>query len=64
MNPNPDFVDDGRRYCRYRHDLALTQQELADELGVGTETITRRETGRVKIRPEAWMAMKYLSDRG
>ena len=44
--------------------LALTQGELAQEMGITTETLSRLELGRNQIRPYVWFAMKYLAKRG
>ncbi len=47
-------------YKMHRKTLALTQRALAARLEVSRETITRRESGALKINKEAKMAMLQL----
>ena len=45
-------------YARIRHELGLTQQELAQLLGVCIMTISRRERGTNPIETEAVRALR------
>ncbi len=50
-------------YREHRKALGLTQQGLADALGVTRATVNSREGGRVKLSPEMVMAIRSLSKR-
>ena len=51
MNINPDLNDEaileelGKRLTQRRIELALTQQELAEQAGIGKRTLERLEAG-------------------
>lgn len=47
-------------YKGHRETLEMTQRALADRLGVSRETITRRESGALRIDEEAKLAMLQL----
>lgn len=50
----------GKEFRRRRKALGLKQQQLADELGVAGETISRWETGKWKLEPWVNLALKGL----
>lgn len=60
LRAKAEFVDDGRAFWRARKRLRLSQEQLAAEFGVGPDTIGRWEMGWRKIRPMAFLALKYL----
>lgn len=50
---NADFLKDmGRRIMVCRKSLRMTQEELAEKLGVSTQMISNLELGKKAIRPE------------
>ncbi len=63
MRAKAEFVDGGRAFKRLRRKTGLTQTELASELGVKIDTVGRWEMGYRRIRPMAWLALKYLAER-
>jgi transcriptional regulator with XRE-family HTH domain len=48
---------------RLRLRLDLTQTELADQLGVARNTVTRWETGARKIAPPIAIAIRAVAQR-
>jgi transcriptional regulator with XRE-family HTH domain len=48
------------RYKEIRKRLGLSQGKLAAIVGVTVPTISKRESGKKRILPEAAMAMEYL----
>lgn len=63
LRARAEFVDGGRAFKRLRRKTGLTQEELASEFGVKVDTIGRWEMGYRKIRPMAFLALKYLVER-
>ncbi len=53
----------GAEYKAIREKLKLTQQQLADLLGVHKITVAKREGGALEISQEAEMALRYISDQ-
>jgi transcriptional regulator with XRE-family HTH domain len=51
----------GDEYREVRRDLGLTQAELAKQLGVAPNTVSRRELGRRPITTEAALALCRLA---
>lgn len=50
---NADFLKDmGQRIMVRRKSLRMTQEELAEKLGVSTQMISNLELGKKAIRPE------------
>lgn len=43
--------------ARYRHERALTQEELANRIGVSRRTLARWESGKTKPRPNHLAAL-------
>ena len=52
-----------RSYKAIRVGLVLTQGELAAELGVATNTVSRRELGLLPIPREAELALRHVATR-
>ena len=52
-----------KEYRAIRESLELNQAELAEELGVAMNTISRRELGQVEITREMELALRYLADK-
>ena len=42
----------GKRICKKRRELAMTQEELAEKIDVSTQMISNLESGKKAIRPE------------
>lgn len=51
---------ESQRYKQLREKLGLTQQELADKLGVHRTTIVNREKGHVPLTPEMFFALSGI----
>jgi len=49
-----------RSYKAHRKYIGLTQESLANRLGVSRETITRRESGSLKINEESALAILQI----
>ncbi len=50
---NTDFLSDmGQRIALRRKSLRLTQEDLAEQLGVSTQMISNLELGKKAVRPE------------
>ena len=49
-----------KKYLQARLELGLTQEQLAQQLGVSSRQISRRETDNSVINKEAEFAIKYL----
>ena len=47
---NPDLVAIGTRIRIQREELGLTQQELADMLGINRNTLSRYENGEIEMK--------------
>lgn len=41
--------------------IGVTQQELADKLGVSRESVNAWETGKTEVKPVVLFALAYLS---
>lgn len=49
-------------YKQLRTAVGLTATQMAENLGVTRETISRREAGTMRITQEAWLAASYISE--
>jgi len=57
--------DTGRMIRAWRHRSGLTQEALAQALGVTFSTVSRRENGRVRPSSLAWKALlQVAAERG
>jgi transcriptional regulator with XRE-family HTH domain len=54
--------DEAIQYQNLRLSTGMTATEIAKNLGVTRETISRREAGTAKISREAWLAMAYVAE--
>ena len=45
----------------FRESLNMTQRELAQELGVELNTVSRRELGQIQVSTEAEIAIKHIA---
>jgi transcriptional regulator with XRE-family HTH domain len=54
--------DEAIQYQNLRLSTGMTATEIAKNLGVTRETISRREAGTAKISKEAWLAMAYVAE--
>ncbi len=52
MSDNTLLKEMGERIYRRRKSLKLTQEELAEKLGVSTQMISNLELGKKAVRPE------------
>ena len=52
MGDNDFLVEMGKRIMVRRKSLRMTQEELAEKLGVSTQMISNLELGKKAIRPE------------
>lgn len=50
----------GAQYAEIREKLGLSQQQLAWELGVHMNTVSRRERGESAVTPEHMLALRML----
>lgn len=48
------------RYRQIRMGLELTQGQFAELLGVHPITVSQRETGKVPVHKEAWLAARMV----
>ena len=54
---------EGARYKAMRQSLFLSQDGLANILQVTKQLISKREKGKLKIRPEHWLAIQAIAVR-
>lgn len=52
MSDNKVLIEMGERISKQRKSLKLTQEQLADTIGVSTQMISNLELGKKAIRPE------------
>lgn len=52
MSDNRVLIEMGDRISKQRKSLKLTQEQLADTIGVSTQMISNLELGKKAIRPE------------
>lgn len=52
MNNNSILIEMGKRISQKRKLLGLTQEQLAEKIGVSTQMISNLELGKKAIRPE------------
>lgn len=53
---------DDAKLVMIRRGLGLTQEELADMLGVARRTIARWEDGTTPIKPGVWLDLRAVED--
>ena len=52
MSDNTFLIEMGKRICTSRKEFHLTQEQLAEKMGVSLQTISCIELGKKAIRPE------------